>query len=129
MSIIWQNKGLNHGARPWTQEEIQLALKLAAEGVSQREIGLQVGRSASSVSVKLYFVRMDAAAIETYRRRRSARRKVGNPVVEKSIQVVNRPTPEMIRDRDVRAMLPHRDLTAAMFGDPKIGLSALEGRR
>jgi len=42
---------------------------------------------------------------------------------------IGRPTPEMLRDRDARAMLPCRDLTAAMFGDPPVGLSALEGRR
>lgn len=51
------------------------------------------------------------------------------PARDDAETVDERPSPEQIRDRDMRAMLPCRDLTAAMFGDPKIGMSQLDARQ
>jgi hypothetical protein len=40
-----------------------------------------------------------------------------------------RPCPLALADRDRRAELEHRDLTAWFFGDPLPGMSALDRRR
>ena len=40
-----------------------------------------------------------------------------------------RPPDEVLAEREYRERLPHRDLTAAVCGDPKPGYSALDRRR
>lgn len=89
--------------RPWTRQEDDTACRMDLENKSRKEIGRVLGRSHHAVCARLRYLGM----------------------MEREWQ----PTPEMIEDRNARSMLPHRDLTSAFFGDPPIGLSALEGRR
>jgi len=50
------------------------------------------------------------------------------PPSDKRVIVDFRPPAELIADRDYRSGLPPRDLSAAFFGDPLPGYSALERR-
>lgn len=89
--------------RPWTREEDEIARRMDDEGISRRVIGARLNCTNNAVSSRLYFLAtLDRDWV---------------------------PTPEMIADRNARALLPHRDLTGAFFGDPPVGLSALEGRK
>lgn len=89
--------------RPWTRQEDDIACRMDLEEKTRKEIGRALGRSHHAVCARLRYLGM---------------------MSRESV-----PTPEMIEDRNVRALLPCRDLTAALFGDPPVGLSALEGRR
>jgi len=55
--------------------------------------------------------------------------RVLNEDVLSSLSPSVRPCPLALADRDRRAELEHRDLTAAFFGDPLPGMSALDRRR
>lgn len=134
MSIIWNEQNLKPGTRPWTEHESARAELLKSQGKTCAEVGAILGRTAGSVSMHLYERRMTPEQAQAHRdmkNRSRHRRRVEQSVrpLDKSIQVVNRPTPEMLADRDRREAMPHRDLTGAFFGDPPVGLSALEGRR
>lgn len=86
--------------RPWTRQEDETARRMDEQNKPRREIGRVIGRSHHAVASRLrYLATLDRDWT---------------------------PTPEMIEDRNVRALLPHRDLTAAFCGDPKIGQSALD---
>jgi hypothetical protein len=54
--------------------------------------------------------------------------KVLNDVSSLSLSPSVRPCPLALADRDRRAELEPRDLTAAFFGDPLPGMSALDRR-
>jgi IS30 family transposase len=112
-----------------TPRQIKRMYALLADGMNKAEIARALDVKYSTVHHRIRHDSMTeeqrAAKRGHFNRWRKAR--ISNRTVAEP--ALYRPTPEMIRDRDVRAMLPHRDLTAAMFGDPKIGMSALEGRR
>lgn len=40
-----------------------------------------------------------------------------------------RPSAAQIADAELRAIMPHRDLTGEILGDPPIGRSALDAKR
>ena len=114
----------------------QFRERLKSQGKTCAEVGAILGRTAGSVSMHLYERRMSPEKAQAHKEMKNRSRQRRDPVVprsdrflDKSIQVVNRPTPEMLADRDRREAMPHRDLTSAFFGDPPLGLSALEGRR
>jgi hypothetical protein len=136
MSIIWHEPNLRAGAKPWTKHESARAERLKSQGKTCAEVGAILGRTAGSVSMHLYERRMSPEKAQAHKEMKNRSRQRRDSVVprsdrflDKSIQVVNRPTPEMLADRDRREAMPHRDLTGAFFGDPRIGESALEGRR
>lgn len=99
----------------WTDDETKLALELSEDGVAFSLIAMRLGRNSQSVRDKL-------------RSLRGMRRRVkANPsiqTVETRIEIPH----ECIAERDLRSSLSPRDLTAAFFGDPKPGYSALERR-
>ncbi len=45
---------------------------------------------------------------------------------EENVRASERPSHDLLRERDRRLSLPCRDLTSAFFGDPPVGLSALD---
>lgn len=109
---------------------------MRAQGFTVAEIATALGRKETQVRHRL---RWDAITPAEKKRRSEASRvrqrmyRAGKQIRARQNVIqeteIHRPTLEMIRDRDARAMLPYRDLTAAFFNDPPLGLSALDGRR
>lgn len=133
MTIIWHDQTLKPGPRPWSQDESKRAVRLKAQGKTYAEIGVVLGRTAGAVSAHLFERNMTPEKRLKYRKTKdrcpSRQYAPTDKPLDKGIQIINRPTPEMLADRDRREAMPHRDLTGAFFGDPPVGLSALEGRR
>lgn len=108
----------------WTDEIDRQARSMLATH-SIEEIAKVIGCARSTC-----YARIDGKKYTPeHRKKQSCEYRTKYPARSDVETIDPRPSVDLIRDRDVRAMLPHRDLTAAMFGDPKIGLSALEGRR
>lgn len=117
---------ISHFRNPWSAEDIALALSLNAGG-KRAEISGRLGRSPHAVRVKLQKLLMTPerhqARLATERRRYQSR------VPARDAESVSpRPTDAEIQDRNRRLAIAPRDLTAAMFGDPLPGCSALERR-
>lgn len=93
--------------RPWTDEEQWQAQKLYAEHQSYKVVGRIMGRSDSTIRDRLQGLRGPCQT-----------RRVDDTRVPDSV----------LQDRDRRMQLAPRDLTAAFFGDPLPGMSALERR-
>lgn len=106
-------------------------LKLQAEGKSRKEIARIVGISYKRVIRQLWWANMSPEKYAEKREKLNARRRIAikSPrVLDEYVTVASRPSPQQIEDRTRRMSLPARDLTSAFFGDPPIGLSALERR-
>lgn len=110
--------------RPWTAEEDDFAQRMNRQ-MTRKAIGKVLGRTKNAVTGGLRLLAMTPEE----RRNLHAYRSQLRQKVDPNDPPIYRPTPEMLHDRDVRSMLPHRDLTGAFLGDPPVGLSALEGRR
>lgn len=116
--------------KPWSVKEKREAARMSRTGASEDEIGQALGRTPSAVRNYFVMLRTGPEKMAEYRANRSPPVKLGpSPAAIPLGEVINRPTPEMLADRARREAMPHRDLTAAFFNDPPIGLSALDGRR
>ena len=129
----WHVPTAKEAANRWTYEEWERAVKLRASGLGYEDIGIALGRARKAVRAKfaketLTPTQRQARADYDRRKREentaSLRRVAGIPT-EFSVK---RPTAELLRERDYRSGLQHRDLTAAFFGDPLPGMSALDKR-
>lgn len=100
--------------KKWTKDESNLAARLRSEGIDDAEIGRRLDRTAMSVHRHLYTREHPEQSIVSMRD------------LDLSCAVISRPTPEMLEDRFRRQLMPTRDLTGALMGDPPVGLSALE---
>lgn len=100
----------------WTKDESDLAARLRREGLSNGEIGQRLDRTAQSVHRHLYTREHPEQSIVSFRD------------LDLSCATISRPTPEMMEDRFQRQLMPPRDLTGILMGDPPVGLSALERR-
>lgn len=101
----------------WTPEEWQEAKRLRMLGKPYWWIAFTLKRATLTVQQKF---------------KREAER-LRNPKVgtAASVRHIKRPDfvpASVLEDRDRRADLPPRDLTAAFFGDPPVGYSALDRR-
>lgn len=112
-----------------TPEEITKLYALKASGLSTLEIALALGKKYNTILHRIYWDAKTPEERELHRRKQASWRKKRTTTAVIAETVLTRPTPEMIRDRDIRALMPHRDLTAILCGDPPVGMSALEGRR
>lgn len=111
---------------PFTEAEITRMYALRAQGMRPPQIAAMMNKKVNSVYRRFWWDAMDHK--ERQRRRSIWKRpRTTDRVIAET--ELGRPTAEMLRDRDIRSMLPHRDLTGAFFNDPPVGLSALEGRR
>lgn len=117
----------------WTEEDIATLDRMLAQGYCNAEIAPKVGRS--KYAVQTY--RRDRARTDedkAAKRRRAnelARLRNDKPKTGRLAfgeRIIDRPTPDILRERDRRLALPPRDLTAAFCGDPLPGYSALERR-
>lgn len=117
----------------WTDERLATLNAKYAEGIPLQDIADHLGTSKRTVENRLYWLRMTperrAARRQKINEYRRALKKGDTRVTIEQVQVSARPSEEQLRQRDAREMLPYRDLTAMLCGDPKIGESALDGLR
>lgn len=119
----------NQVRRRWSRDEGERAFQLRAEGNTHAQIAAALGRTASQVEQFFRYRRLtveqrerrNERALNAYRQWRDEA-----PTYRTEIEV--RVCPDALADRDYRLSLPPRNLTAAIFGDPAIGYSALERR-
>lgn len=119
---------------PLSEAELARLYRMKAQGFTAMEIATALGRKYNTIVCRMKWdsltpderVRRRERRRE-WNRKRATRMAANDPKAPEPS--IGRPTPEMLRDRDARAMLPYRDLTAAFFNDPPLGLSALDGRR
>jgi len=124
------------GTTTWTPEMVELLLTLAAEGASATAMAQRFGVKKKAVTDKLYICRLSPVEarerIRNISRRRREKDRASNyqHILRQTDFVIvdNRPPAELIAERDRRNSLMPRDLTAAFFGDPLPGFSALERR-
>ena len=113
-----------------SDDEIARAYKLRQRGLTLNQIAVAMGRKYNTIANRF---RWDALNPEERQTNRDRKREWRNKNVLKPKADIplpfTRPSPELLADRARREAMPHRDLTGAFFGDPPVGLSALEGRR
>ena len=113
-----------------SEDEVKRAYQLRKQGLTFNQIAVAMGRKYNTIVNRFKWDAMTPEERQTNRERKREWRNAhyGRPKAEIPLPTA-RPTPEMLADRDRREAMPHRDLTSAFFGDPPLGLSALEGRR
>jgi len=123
-------KGMS--ANVWSGDHVERLLKMSAEGVPYEEIASALGRSGKAIHAKLMKLRKtpeqlraDRAKRRKYAVEQYPSRKHGAGFTETSR---NDPDEDVLAERNYRLGLIPRDLTAAMFGDPPPGYSALDRR-
>lgn len=115
----------------WTDDDVATLRRMYIEGKSRIDIALDLDRSPASVKSRLQLEpwtpeEMDLRAQASRERRRKP--EAGNRVQLERLSSDPRPAMDTIAERDYRAGLMPRDLTAAICGDPLPGYSALERR-
>jgi hypothetical protein len=116
----------------YTEQETEQLKSFLALGLSVSEIASRLDRAPSSVHGKVDYLRMTPEKREAKRERhRAYRRENSNPVrnwMHENAQIIlsQRPSEEMLAERDERYSAPFRDLSGFAFGDPPIGYSALD---
>lgn len=113
-----------------SEDEVKRAYQLRKQGLTFNQIAVAMGRKYNTIVNRFKWDAMTPEERQTNRERKREWRNahVAKPAADIPLPFT-RPTPEMLADRDRREAMPHRDLTGAFFGDPRIGESALEGRR
>lgn len=119
-------------ARPWKSDELKRAVEMRESGLLLSEIASLIGRTEKAVRHKLGYatftpeqLKQRAARAKEYRALCGLGGRVHSNGWDK---VGTRPTEDMLQERNARLALQPRDLTAAFFGDPPVGYSALERR-
>ena len=93
----------------WSMKELQQALRMKRQGATCADMAVALGRSAAAVEAKFKYwgkTRVNVPTTHLIKRSTSA--------IEEQIE---------------RNAAHHRDLTAAICGDPPIGYSALDRKR
>ena len=120
----------SRGIRPWTEGEIAQLKRMRTSGAENiAAIAERLGRTNKAIRQKLAYLELTP---EMKRRRydAEARRRQDIKGIRRSDHftfMVQTPE-EVLADRNKRLMLRPRDLSAAYFGDPLPGYSALERR-
>jgi hypothetical protein len=118
----------------WTAGEIETLLALKAAGKMPSEIAERLNRSTKSVTTRLARMKMTPEqkarrlAYENNRLRSKRAAKSGIIGVSASARQNIDVEASILMERDRRYGAPARSLTAAFFGDPPVGYSALERR-
>jgi hypothetical protein len=117
----------------WSPEEWSRAQVHFAAGKTIAETAPLIGKTYKQLAGKVLWERMTEAQKVARRARINARRHASGeykstPRPDKPV-VRPRACPKQIADRDRRHTIMPRDLTAAFFGDPLPGYSALDQER
>lgn len=120
--------------RPWTADEIKTLQDMV--GRPTRAICEKLGRTMKSVQMKRIELHGGSTARDrTVARKIRAERRTDKTIKQDTRAVIgsreykaSRPPEELFADRDRRLLSP-RTITAAFFGDPEQGRSALDQKR
>ena len=118
--------------RPWTDEEWTRAKAMMADGYGYGDIGARIGRTSRAVKAK--FQKKNLTPAQRNARAEYQRRKRAEDVSRRQIEGLTfvraqkNEVEQVILERNMRASLAPRDMTAAFFGDPLPGYSALDKR-
>jgi hypothetical protein len=116
--------------RRWSPEEWQKTKTMLDQGIDRNLVAKTIGRAIGCLKEKIRWEGMSAeqrtARLKSIREKRQAasisdvpkRRVITEPYVCESA----------VADRDLRKRIAPRDLSAALFGDPLPGYSALDKR-
>lgn len=122
----------------WTTEEWQNAKKMLDQGVDRDVVARAIGRALGCLKEKIRWEGMSperrAARLEFLRQKRrvasgqsgSSNREITAP--KRAVSSGPYVCEKALADRDVRKYIAPRDLSAAFFGDPLPGYSALDKR-
>lgn len=105
----------------WTDAQLATLIEMARGGVSMVTIGAELGRSRDAVSSKFqeYCRGLDPASRKEMWAHRDQ---------HLQLPVYSVAGPAQLADRAAREAAGHRSITAAVFGDPLPGRSALDMR-
>lgn len=127
----WHIPSQRRPTNPWTPEEWERAKQLMAEGAGYDKIAERLGRSRKAVKSKFQEMnrspKQKEAKLEYQRRKRSEGKGVGREAAGIRDQH-EMPCAEIFIERNRRLSLAPKSLTAAFFGDPLPGYSALDRR-
>lgn len=122
----------------WKPAELKTMHRLIQAGRPYAEIATELERSVASLKHRLQWECRSSesrdqrnARLKEYRRQRDLSVRAGEPNTQGlNLELGCGPKPgaDLLRARDQKASIPPRDLTAAFFGDPLPGYSALERR-
>lgn len=121
-------------APPWSSEQIARAVQMKAAGEEVGAIALAVGRSIKAVQVKLSILNETPERRASRQLKHAERCRANRPGSRKIAGVgffypqSKKPDCDVLQEREIRLGTEPRDLTAAFFGDPRPGYSALERR-
>lgn len=120
--------------RSWTQDEITRALEMRSRGMTPEKIGHALARSSKAVRTKFSWLAMSQSQRvkrnEYERARRMGQDKTLTKIAGITFEAHKSRMPEEVSsERNSRFSIAPRDLTAAFFGDPLPGYSALDRRR
>lgn len=115
----------------WTEDELVEFREMLANGVSQKDLAERFDRSVDSIKSRIAWEKITPERRlqrnEAIKCRRAKEIKSPRVVIER-VTVETRPAQDVLAERDYRAGLTPRDLSAALMGDPLPGYSALERR-
>lgn len=124
----------------WTQKDVLLLRKMMNAGQTVRQIAMYFGCTDDRVRDRIKQKgkcpkdrKANAARAKAWReKQKAAGRNPKFPVNDASrrdvVSSAARPSPDLIEDAMRRSSAP-RSLTAALFGDPPVGFSALDRRQ
>ena|SRR6187402_1434207 len=118
---------------PWSEKDTMTAQEMNASGVAHEIIAQKLGRSVKAINARLAWIRLPP---EKKEQRLDKKRKYSNEQYSgrkaKGVGFFTpssaHPDTRILEERNARLALAPRDLTAAFFGDPLPGYSALEKR-
>lgn len=115
----------------WNGDEDRRLRELYVSGERRVEIARAMNMTEGAIKTRLFVLPFTAEEIT---QRKANRRKIKNSMLgatrawKEQPYKVQPPCEKAIADRNIRASLKHRDLTAELQGDPKPGYSALDRR-
>lgn len=118
----------------WTRENWDKTRALVADGKDLHEVADLVGLTYDQVRRKVHYENLSPAKREIIRVRTNARRQAdaeGRPRRERIVpshKIFEKAPASILAEQRARQATMHRDLTAAFFGDPLPGYSALDQR-
>ena len=121
----------------WTQKQDETIKTMRMAGATFEEIAVELNKAVSTVHNRLRWISMTPEQRQIRAQQIRERKRKGNPkhpyLKGMRIRDLNDhytvvPCPKALAERDWRAGLAPRDLTAALCGDPLPGMSALDRR-
>jgi hypothetical protein len=130
----WHIPATKEGLNRWTPDQVEMALAMKSNGHDVKEIAERLGRSVKAVQGKFEYIALNEEQREE-RRQALRRRRIASGIQSTRLHPngqttkAERPSCDVLTERSLRLSAMPRDLTAAFFGDPLPGYSALDRRQ